>query len=739
MPRHSIRQRLECLPEICSRIEPFLEELSPSLANSYPLKKFKDILVDIKDEHRIEFLKMSYNLDTHHLKLPSKISSKVDSLLNSLPSKIAYSRPVNKVRDILSNDDDEPQPNTSIFALLIGIDKYQSDRWQELQGGIADAKAMQGYLEKDLAIPSCRIRTLHGEEATRGAIVNELRYLKDNPSIKPGDSILIFYAGHGDATAAPEGWGQLGEEIQLLVPYDGDTEQNGEKIYGIPDRTICALLEDVARVKGDDITVILDCCHATSLTRGFKFWDTRVRGRRSGVNIPPTLDKDIWGSTRGAAIPSRYEKTGLSSHVILTACGAKEVAEENCWGGVFTQALLKKLRQLGSRALTCSELIQQVSLPRQNPQCEGRHKNRLCFSSKVLLPSTTYSVQQAGDIYTMNAGTAHGITTGAVFTVYDDKEQTSVQMKALKPDQFSTKLTLAPDQPKFDLQDRAFATQIKAGTDGDLLVHYAQDEDLTHIAQAATQKANADGKNLYSIVPVEERKQASLSVVIESNRILFDILDEEAARHGMERLSETITADPKELHRVLLFAGHYFWHYRRKPVKPQKSLVTIEFMMLQEMPDESDGKRTKVLEPCSDNLINDEKVIELVSDEDNIYGIKVTNTGKVPLYISAFFFDHNTLAIHSFYQPPTGPGRVDPSLEPNKSLSIGYGSNGTEPYSYIVSDGFDKTWGRQATPYEPWGSKETARFPKHISILVHGDHSCHHTRSRSGGQPKLRQ
>ncbi|PVF94195.1 hypothetical protein CPB86DRAFT_713713, partial [Serendipita vermifera] len=249
-------------------------------------------------------------------------------------------------------------------ALLIGIDKYQSGRWGDLRGGIADTKAMQKYLEEDLAIPSSRIRTLHGEKATRNAIINELRELKSNRSIKPNDTILIYYAGQGDTAVVPEEWDQSSEESQLLVPYDGDTEVNNERIYSIPDRTICALLEDVAQHKGDNITLILDCCHIASLTRGIKFWDVRIRGKRSGVKLPPTLDKDIWSSTRRRTIPSGFSNTGLSSHVVLTACGTNEVAEENAGGGVFTQALLKKLRELRSSELTYSELIQHISLPR---------------------------------------------------------------------------------------------------------------------------------------------------------------------------------------------------------------------------------------------------------------------------------------------------------------------------------------------------------------------------------------
>lgn len=40
----------------------------------------------------------------------------------------------------------------------------------------------------------------------------------------------------------------------MLVPYDYDeTGSDGPKVYGILDRTIGALLDKVAKVKGDNI------------------------------------------------------------------------------------------------------------------------------------------------------------------------------------------------------------------------------------------------------------------------------------------------------------------------------------------------------------------------------------------------------------------------------------------------------------------------------------------------------
>ncbi|PVG04720.1 hypothetical protein CPB86DRAFT_746755 [Serendipita vermifera] len=596
----------------------------------------------------------------------------------------------------LVGTEDEPRTkllqHTSLFALIIGIDDYKSSKWPNLRGGIADARAMQEYLEEKLAIPKPHIRTLHGEQATRDAIISELRGLKTNPLISPGDSIVIFYAGHGDAGTVPDGWDDPTNEIQLLVPYDGDTEEKGVFTYSIPDRTICALLEDIAKEKGDNITVIFDCCHSTSLTRGEADENIVVRGQKTGVGIPATLDRDIWGGKRGATVAAGFEKTGLSSHVALSACGAKEVAEEDSGRGLFTRTLLKTFGEIGDSQITYSELIRKISLPRQNAQCEGRHQNRICFSSDVLSRFVSYPVKKSDEGYIMEAGEANGVTTGAVFAVY--KERGSILssdpialFETHKPDKFSTKLNLA-SKLKGDINEGAVAVQVKAGMEESLRIHC--DKSLKKLSKAVSQKAAEDKKKAYNFELVETPENASLGISLESKEVAFHILDEAATKHGVNRMPFRVPANVDDLHRVLVAAAHYYWHYSREPAKSQKEKsppVNIEFL---ELKPASGGER--LLEPCSSNLIKD-KTIEITGDEDKFYGIKITNTREFPLFVSVFYFDHSSLEILSYYQPPTGHGKVDPSIEPKGSLSIGYGSSGAEPYGYVVSGDADKEVG----------------------------------------------
>jgi len=144
----------------------------------------------------------------------------------------------------------QPPP---LFGLVIGINKYKTLRVSTLKGAVPDAIQVKEYLEKDLGVPPSQIRYLHDEDATRAAIIKEFRDLQDNPLVRYGDPIFIFYAGHGGETDAPQGWEAGDSKIQMLIPYDFRTEIDGREVLGIPDRTINTLLAGLAQKKGDNI------------------------------------------------------------------------------------------------------------------------------------------------------------------------------------------------------------------------------------------------------------------------------------------------------------------------------------------------------------------------------------------------------------------------------------------------------------------------------------------------------
>lgn len=86
--------------------------------------------------------------------------------------------------------------------------------------------------------------------------------------------------------------------------------------------------------------------------------------------LPSDLDQEIWNDSQaklqpGVAIAPGFQYHGLNSHILLSACGAKELAYEDQGMGAFTAALLKLLTEADTRDLTYATLFQLLpSLPK---------------------------------------------------------------------------------------------------------------------------------------------------------------------------------------------------------------------------------------------------------------------------------------------------------------------------------------------------------------------------------------
>ena len=139
-----------------------------------------------------------------------------------------------------------------MFALIIGINFYDSVR--SLRGAVGDALLVKKYLEDNLKVPSGQIHTLLNKEASRTAIIKAFISLRDDGRIVEGDPIFIYYAGHGSEIASPEG--EVGSKQQVLLPRDYCVTDE-KHVSPIPDRTIGALIAQIAEKKGDNIVRLI--------------------------------------------------------------------------------------------------------------------------------------------------------------------------------------------------------------------------------------------------------------------------------------------------------------------------------------------------------------------------------------------------------------------------------------------------------------------------------------------------
>lgn len=267
-------------------------------------------------------------------------------------------------------------------ALLVAINEYPP-HIPELYGCINDSFLVNRTLQEVYAFPSRNIHLLHNSRATTDRIKNKLDWLLDGA--RAGDSLLLHYSGHG--TQVPD---RIGDEVdgldECIVPFDFDFDAPGlidddlrELFGGLP--------------AGVKLTVIFDCCHCGTGTRG---GDVRIRGFMPPMDILNRvyefnfaegspfplfkLRKDFAGKKQRLLKGVKGEEE--YTPVLLSACKDSQTAKEYSNGGAnygaFTYFLCHELYKNKGKKLTygnlvnkCNESILYADVQDQTPQLNG--------------------------------------------------------------------------------------------------------------------------------------------------------------------------------------------------------------------------------------------------------------------------------------------------------------------------------------------------------------------------------
>jgi hypothetical protein len=249
----------------------------------------------------------------------------------------------------------------------------------------------------------------------------------------------------------------------------------------------------------------------------------------------------------------------------------------------------------------------------------------------------------------MEAGTIHGITDGATFGLYNDRIMVSTEppvaiMTASKPEAFSTTLIPVSGGPQIDISRRAFALLIRAGDQEALRIHVAPDDKLMDVfREVANEMQISDPAGPKFML--DKKETAELDIVFDANDVVFNILDAFVTVHGLTRIPFRVSPTPGAISPVISRAARYFWHlHRTGSAKSLQDNVAIEFTRLEEEEEDYDDDFNRIRKPCGENLINN-GIVDIVIQEDAIYGIKLTNKGDKPLYPSLFYFDNSDFSI----------------------------------------------------------------------------------------------
>ncbi|KAK0187308.1 hypothetical protein F5146DRAFT_1105099 [Armillaria mellea] len=593
-------------------------------------------------------------------------------------------------------------PPSPLFALLIGIDEYRSNGIGNLSGAVADVDAVNEFLQETLRVPKDQIKNLRNEEATKLTIEAAIKGLGNNPAIKKDDPILIFYAGHGAEANAPPGWASANGKIQMLAPHDfvPSGSNDSERGQGVLDMKLAQLLADLAAKKSDNITVIFDCCHSGSGTRAD---DDDPTFAVRGIDLPETytvaqdLLHDIDTDARASVVAKGFEKSGLLSHVLLSACKHGQEAGERDGRGVFTSALLNLLREKGVDKLTYKDVISSLpDMHPQDPQCEGVHQSRYLFNSKVTsLQGELYPIH-ASDTpgeYVLEAGEAHGIAKNAEFAVFADRSMTSplgaVVVSRITAFTSSCQyFTTRGDETPFPLADPGYALQTRVGADQDVRLFIEPDERLLGVFKPIADEMQTMKREFRLVKSRDD--EPDLVITVDGDVVNFEIMDKLCRQHELTRMPFNIKIhDSYTIHCVLQGSADFYWYFHHSSKASPLSACTLECMKLRETGEYTDMLEAVWIPDPNGNNLNVGGVIMVDVAEEAIYGFRITNTSAANLYVWMFYFDMSDLSISWYYHPGRAKKNVDVSLPPGESLAIGYGASGTVPHMYLLREGQD--------------------------------------------------
>jgi hypothetical protein len=249
-------------------------------------------------------------------------------------------------------------------ALLVGISKFSSASIRPLGCAHKDAMDMAAALRGKF-----EVETLIDSQATLSGIRSAFSRLVENT--RPGDTVLVYWAGHGGRCANTDGTEADGFD-EYLVPHDGSLASDAEiKATMLMDKAFGRWIQEL---DGRKVMVILDTCHSGGQVQGMKAPRNAARDsfgvpqKARGVNTPGLnpvqrwTEKHMLSSELNRFRGLRTRDIRRSDAAVLCAAGPKEFAFEMQDGsnGVMTHFVLEFL-QSNPSGVTLQKLADYVT------------------------------------------------------------------------------------------------------------------------------------------------------------------------------------------------------------------------------------------------------------------------------------------------------------------------------------------------------------------------------------------
>ncbi|KAF8153827.1 caspase domain-containing protein [Crassisporium funariophilum] len=567
-----------------------------------------------------------------------------------------------------------------LFALIVGIDEYKDPPIPNLKGCVQDSNSIYKFLIESFHANPLHIKHLKNEQATREGILAAFEsHLVKNTAITRNDPIVFYFAGHGSCELAPEGWLTANKMMETICPHD---ERTGEEpVRGIPDLTISFLMRKLASAQGNNITAIVDSCHAGGIGRNSA--NARYLPPPSSP-FPASLDKSIWNletenvqSRLPTALNPSLPFSALKSHVLVAACQPGEVAFETAlkagkYSGAFTTLLLKVLKQCNLGETTYLHVLNRLADPQhklnnQNPLVQGDHKSRILFSMSDL-GRNTFSVSSKTDKeFSVAAGTIHGVDGETEFRITSGRD-----LHRAKPSR------VLPLSSVFTNLDE---WSITAGSRAEV-VKWNRPRQKVFVAKR---------KDDHSIEDDHQETGVSLTLA-DDKHIELERLDPLLLQYA----KRFITVMPGDHSGIEDAIYHFnFFLYNQNEHHPVGNRLSVKLERLVEIPHEHENepKRYGPATPQVDFFTSGERLMVedsplvtasvKITDLDADYCLTLRSDYPTPLYPYVFGFDPSNYQIVCFYHPEY---HAPAPLHGEHEVTIGYGAEGGDPFTFQKDD-----------------------------------------------------
>ncbi|KAI0268850.1 hypothetical protein BC834DRAFT_656941 [Gloeopeniophorella convolvens] len=576
--------------------------------------------------------------------------------------------------------------SSSVFALIIGIDQYKSSKIWNLSSCIDDAFNVKRWLTDDLHVPRDHICTLLDGKATQAAIEDAfMSHLVNNPAIETGDSIVIYFAGHGSNTVAPDGWRNGNPlHVETLCPYDHGTRVREGRVAGITDWSMQAMLSELSEAKGDNITLILDCCFSPARSRlGAARKSTRWTPSSHKITADD-LYTGLWRGALGRKVSPEghgfYQKA-TSSHVTILACDQGERAMEDKEGGRFTRALLEAKDTKSFHRTSYGQLVGDLFIhgESQHPVCVGKNKKRILFGGTPFTPDTRFVPAASAEkgVIRISAGAIHGVVEGTEFSLHEHNVRGSLnpaiatlQATSVHPTWCLSKIKTAVEAPVAEGWARVTRWNNRIPFKVHLKRTCTSFKRWWQLRQELPGKQQRDATpGGCTIMRVTKAEQADLSVQPHDTYLTIERKDPLVA-DNCPPVIHAETHDAADDVQVLDAAANFHLHlHRRNSQVPLGERVSMELRRLD----------AETWAPTGANLLADGRAT-LAHDDGALYALTLSNRTDVDLWPYLFWMDATGYAIRPVYQP--APGAAGPPLPRGGALTIGTGRVGSEALAF---------------------------------------------------------